>query len=774
MRIRASSANPSICAVLGHDCADLVGRTLFSFIHPDDLKEAQERLATRLKGGTARCEWRFRRAEGTYRWFALSVSPVGEPDGRVSGALVFTADVSDRRLVEAVLLQRNAQLEMLALGGRVLLATENPAAFLTDVFPRLQALLDLDLYLYYEIGADRSHLELVSMQGLSSDARQTMPPLTFDEDVVREAVWADGVPVPAAGGEPAARARDPHAGLIAAQGPRAYASQPLIARGEVLGILCFGSVRRPSFDKITLSFIRTFSALIAVALERSRIEQALRDSEQRFRVLVETWAQIVWEADRDGCMIKGQPNWRAYTGQTEQQWHDGGWLDTVHPEDRDYAQRSWQTAVAARTVMNAEYRLSTAEQGWRWTNVRAAPIQAADGMLRKWVGMNIDISARKAAEEALREADRRKDEFLATLAHELRNPLAPIRTGLDLLKLANLPRPNEQHACEMMDRQLSNLIRLVDDLLDASRITTGKLELRRERIDLGAVIDMAVETVAPVIQRAGHTLVVERPDSPIELDADPVRLSQVIANLLSNSAKYTRAGGHIRLVVRHSASDAVEICVEDDGTGIPEDVLPYVFKMFAQAERARERASGGLGIGLALVKGLVEMHGGTVTARNRAERGCVFTVVLPDHTLHAQTAGARLHPAVEEAPVRLPAARRVLVVDDNIDAAEAIAALLETCGHDVHQVHNGLAAIEAARHLGPDLILLDVGMPHVNGLEAARRIRNLHLERRPVIIAPTGWGQTADREATQNAGMDAHLVKPVDFSTLMSLLDRIA
>ncbi|GHA73940.1 GAF domain-containing protein [Cognatilysobacter bugurensis] len=368
--------------------------------------------------------------------------------------------------------------------------------------------------------------------------------------------------------------------------------------------------------------------------------------------------------------------------------------------------------------------------------------------------------------DRLREQDRRKDEFLATLAHELRNPLAPIRTGLQVLRMT---RDTEQAASTraMMERQLAHLVRLVDDLLDVSRITVGKVTLDRQRIDLREAIDSAVEATRPLVDSQAQTLTVRMPEAPITLDADLTRLSQVVANLLHNSAKYTPAGGNIELDVA-AAADAVAITVRDDGAGIPADMLRRVFDAFTQVDRTLDRAQGGLGIGLTLVRRLVELHGGRVEARSAGlGRGSAFTITLPRPLADGVSV-----PAVPTTPLQ-PASSclRLLVVDDNVDAAMSLGMLLELGGHEVRIAHSGPDAIDAAASGDCDVVFLDIGLPGFDGYEVARRLR-AKAGPAPVLVAVTGWGNEEDRRLAQDAGFDHHLVKPVDPAVLLPLLDR--
>jgi PAS domain S-box-containing protein len=378
-----------------------------------------------------------------------------------------------------------------------------------------------------------------------------------------------------------------------------------------------------------------------------------------------------------------------------------------------------------------------------------------------------DITDRKRAEEALREADRRKDEFIALLAHELRNPLVPIRNGLQVLRLAGGDANAVAQARSMMERQLGHMVRLIDDLLDTARLSQNKMELRRSRVLLTDVVSSALETARPAIEAAGHELLLSLPPEPVHLDADLTRLAQVFSNLLSNSAKYTERGGRIWLAAERRGGEAV-VSVRDTGIGIPADALPRIFDMFAQVDRSAERSTGGLGIGLALVKGLVEMHGGTVTAESGGQgRGSTFTVKLP--VLESEPEPLAPGASDDEQPAGGPK-RRILVVDDNRDSATSMAMMLRLLGDEVRTAHDGVEAVEVAEAFRPQVILMDVGMPRLNGYEATRRIREQPWGRGITVIALTGWAQDADKARSQEAGCNSHLVKPVGLEELRQVL----
>jgi signal transduction histidine kinase/ActR/RegA family two-component response regulator len=393
--------------------------------------------------------------------------------------------------------------------------------------------------------------------------------------------------------------------------------------------------------------------------------------------------------------------------------------------------------------------------------------QAAVAMdnARHYEAAQREIASRERAEAALRETDQRKDEFLATLAHELRNPLAPIRQATMISMSASATEEQKRWSHEVITRQVRHMSLLLDDLLDISRITRGTLELRTEMTDLTTVVDAAVETSRPMIEAKQHMLSIELPQQPVAFAADPLRLAQVLSNLLTNAAKYTDPRGTIRLRATADAQ-TVEIAVIDTGIGITREGLAAVFTMFSQVKSTQDRSEGGLGIGLALSKGVVGLHGGTLDAESAGPgRGSKFVVRIPRRTISVATA--------EAAPVNAtPRAqkRRVLIADDNRDAADSLAMLLEMEGHAVTVVHDGqqaLASIEASR---PDVALLDIGMPELDGYEVARRVRGDTRTRKLVLIAVTGWGQEADKARAAAAGFDLHFTKPIEPQRLIELL----
>jgi PAS domain S-box-containing protein len=507
---------------------------------------------------------------------------------------------------------------------------------------------------------------------------------------------------------------------------------------------------------------------------QAQVDQALRESEQRMRSVSDNLPngavyQILGDDAGRRWFVYLSAGIERMLGVTpaEAMADANAVYGLVHEEDQP---RLAALEVIARRDLSAfdcEFRTWTRRGELRWVHCRSAPRSIPSGET-VWEGIVMDVTDRKRYEESLKEADRRKDEFLATLAHELRNPLAPLRNGLHLLRQASDNPALREQAQGIMERQVAQMVRLIDDLLDVGRITQGKLQLRCERVELASIVQSAIENSRPLIESHGHALSITLPPEAIFLDADPTRLAQVLANLLINATKYTDRGGRIWLSAERQ-NNQVHITVKDTGIGIAAEHLPKLFAMFSQAAPALERSQGGLGIGLALVKGLVAMHGGTVSAHSAGPgQGSEFVVRLP---------------VLDAPPVQTPHARhgaaptcarkRILVADDNRDAAESLALLLQAAGHEVHAVHDGQEAVEAAAWFHPDAALLDIGMPRLNGFEAARRIRQELWGQKMLLVAITGWGQEEDRRRAREAGFNEHLTKPVASGTLEKLLAEV-
>ena len=564
----------------------------------------------------------------------------------------------------------------------------------------------------------------------------------------------------------------------------------------------------PKWWEVTVSPVRDAEGGPVVRLlsvsrdvtERKQAADHLRESAERYRAAIAVISDVIWTNSADGLMEGEQCGWSDFTGQSHKEYQGQGWLQAIHPDDVKTTLEAWSHAVQQKSLFIFEHRVRRRDGQWRLCSIRAVPLWG-DGAVREWVGVHIDITERKRGEEKLRqfaadlsEADHRKDEFLATLAHELRNPLAPIRNGLQLMKLADgrraggarsasagaqldrrqwRDRRGQQATIEkarsMMERQLTQMVRLVDDLMDASRINLGKLELRKERLPLASVVNSAVEASRPLMGQMGHKLTVTLPEQPIIVDADMTRLAQVFLNLLNNAAKYSDRGGHIRLNVESQGSEVV-VTVKDNGIGIDADKLPQVFEMFTQLGGTFERSQGGLGIGLTLVKRLVDMHGGSVEAKSDGPAlGSEFVVRLPVVLEASQPQASR----VADGPTATKPSLRILIVDDNRDGADSLSEMLKMMGNDTRTAYDGQQGVDLAGEYRPDVILLDIGLPKLNGYEACRLIREQLNGKRVVLIAMTGWGQDEDRRRSREAGFDHHMVKPLNPQSLVRMLSEL-
>jgi len=478
---------------------------------------------------------------------------------------------------------------------------------------------------------------------------------------------------------------------------------------------------------------------------------------------------IAWVAAADGLLERFNSQWQAYTGQTEQSALGRGWTAALHPDDRVVARQTWEGVRAGNQAWQVEYRLRGADGAYRWFRAHAVPQLDAAGRVLRWFGTTTDIEDSKAAAQVLQHADRQKDEFLATLAHELRNPLAPIRTAVQLLTFPGSTAKVREHATAVIGRQVGHMAHLLDDLIDIARITRRRLVLKKEWVSADELVEAALETARPLVHDKKQTLSASVASPGLHLVADPVRVAQILSNLLNNASKYTDEGGRIALEVALEGQ-GLRFSVTDSGIGMSEAAIGHVFAMFAQEQSALDRSEGGLGIGLALVKGLVELHGGSVSAYSEgANRGSRFVVTLPGAAPALVTA-----PASHIAAALPGRVRTVLLADDNRDAADVLAELLRLDGHLVHTANDGLQAVELAAQLRPDVLVLDIGMPGMNGYEVARHIRAQPWGSRPLLIAATGWGQEDDRQKALAAGFDLHLTKPFDPLQLSAVISERA
>ncbi len=512
----------------------------------------------------------------------------------------------------------------------------------------------------------------------------------------------------------------------------------------------------------------------AVVVEEDGQEKiyALQRFDSAYRSVVEEcFPYGVWLAEPDGRLHYVSPSFLELLHTDLQEMREKGQFHFLPPELRNMVEREWARCRDTGKAFNVEYTVQLGHGPERAISTHGVLSRTHNGLPR-WVGVNIDVTQRHEMENrlrqqaaALREADHRKDEFLALLGHELRNPLAVIHNVVQVLSLPDLSQADLLESRLMMEKQVGHLTRLVDDLLDVSRFTHGKIQLRKEKVELATAAQHTIECVRPLVDSLGHKLTVSLPAHPVHLEADSTRLEQILQNLLNNAIKYTEPGGNISLSVDESNGEAV-IRVRDDGAGIPAAFLPKMFDLFTQAEGSLDRTRGGLGIGLALVRKLVAMHGGSVEAHSEGPgRGSEFIVRLPSlpGVANQRSAPSTVLPQGGESV-------RVLVVDDSRDLAESLKTLLQLSGHDVQLVHDGPAALASYRTQQPDVVLLDIGLPGMNGYDVARQLRKEQAGKGPLVVAMSGYGKDEDKRLADEAGCDFHMTKPLDLNRLKALI----
>jgi len=502
---------------------------------------------------------------------------------------------------------------------------------------------------------------------------------------------------------------------------------------------------------------------------RKRAEDALRESEERFRLLADSAPVMIWVADHEGRYTYFNRTWLEFTGRSLEQEIATEPMSTVHVDDQPQVGVLYQSHFERRETFSLEYRMRRHDGVHRWVLNVGSPRHDANGTFVGYIGTCTDISNNKLYEQRLEQADRQKDVFIATLAHELRNPLAPIRNALHILASDAVDAAGTRWAREVMERQIKQLVRLVDDLLDVARITQGHLELRRELTTVDSIVDDAVEASRPLMEEGRHGLDVTLPGTPVCVYADHMRATEILINLLNNAAKYTPRGGHIWIECDVRA-DEVAISVNDNGIGIEPESLSQIFQMFAQLDHSLEQAQGGLGVGLALARKLAELHGGRLEGSSAGRgQGSRFTLSLP------LAAGALAAPSSTPQGASADISpQRILVVDDNVDAAESLARLLELMGHRVYTAHEGISALRELSEVQPDIVFLDIGLPGMNGYDIAQRVRQLPGSRHITLIALTGRGEEEERTRAFAAGFDDHITKPVAMDTLRETLNRRA
>jgi PAS domain S-box-containing protein len=527
--------------------------------------------------------------------------------------------------------------------------------------------------------------------------------------------------------------------------PVACSSSPIVSDGDWAGLVVV-------FRDVT---------------QQRQAQQELHESERRYRALADSMPQIVWAARPDGCVDYLNRRWYEYTGFPEGQTGDDSWTPILHPDDVQPCRAAWKAAVHSGEPYQAECRYKDrATGGYRWHLVRALPVRNDAGRIERWYGACADIDDAKRLEYSLREANAAKDRFLAMLAHELRNPLAPVLSSLYILGQDDALRRTHGASLDRMERQIRRLNRMVEDLLEGSRVVFGQARLRIERLDLARLVRTAVEDRRSLLEKAGIGLTTATPKTPVWVKGDADRLAQVLDNLLDNESRFVDRGGRVdvHLTADREADHAV-LSIKDNGIGVAPEMLGRLFDVFGQADQSLDRKRGGLGLGLAVVKGLIEQHGGTVQAASGGLGcGAEFTIRLP-----LQPEPAALAPR-SETPHPDGLRSRVLVIEDNHDAAESLRMLLEILGHEVRVAFNGAEGVKLALSWAPEVVLSDIGLPELDGYEVARRLRKEPRFHKVLLVAITGYNGEDDRRRSREAGFDHHLVKPADVRELQRVL----
>jgi PAS domain S-box-containing protein len=741
-------------------------------VHPLDCEayERGRRAAEDPAGeGLFTLEYRVLRPDGTLRWVSARAQTLFDGEGsarraaRTTGVLV---DVSERHQVEQALRRSEALHRLLVSMHEATARQHDPRAVQREVAQRLGRHLGASRCLYAEFEDDGRHARVLHDY---TDGVPSIVGLHRVEDfgpALRAALSA---------GQTFIVEDAPHDPRLAVGGARgAYAALdtvaqlcvPLVKEGRLVAALSVHQRYPRRWEREEIELVEQLAQRTWFALETAHAQARLRESRDVLGLAMRAGRMGAWSRD----VTTGRTWW---SHELEEIFglapgsfggSEAAFLALVHAEDRDAVRRTVDEGISQVGDYKVEFRFRHADGSWRWMEGCGRVVADAGGRPAMLYGLGMDITERKGAEQELQRlnaelqhAARRKDEFLATLAHELRNPLAPMRNALEIQRL-RLPQDDGQlrWSHELLQRQLRQLTRLVDDLLEIARITQGRLELRREPLELADVVQGAVDAAMPLMQARRHALSVALPREPMPLVGDAARLTQVLLNLLNNAAQYTPDGGRIGLSARREGHEAV-ISVSDNGIGLAAEHLPHIFDMFSQVQPALQRTHGGLGVGLALARALAVLHGGAVDARSDGPgHGSEFELRLP---LPPQPPAAGpvdlVTPAVETA------AWRVMVVDDNPDAAESLALLLELQGHEVRTAHDGPGAVALAREFRADLAIVDIGLPGLSGYEVARRIRAQDGGADMLLVALTGWGQAQDKQAAMDAGFDRHLTKPV-------------
>ena len=769
---RITSWNKGAERLFGYSALEAIGKSIHLIVPPEG-REQVSAILDRIRHGERvdHLEVVRIRKDGTRINVSLTVSPVHDRHGHVIGASKTARDITTRKAWEDQLVRSEEAQRLLVGIHDATRGLQDPAIVMREIVNRVGMHFNVIRCAYGEVSPEQDQLTIT--RGYTKDVptvagrypMDVFGPLMAGELKAGRTVVINDVRTDPLTDTPLAHETYARMQIVS------LVCVPLLRGGKLAAVLvmCDGQPREWTKDNAHL--LEQVAERTLFAVESARAAAALRDNRDVLSFAMQAGKMGAWSRDMTMDTVWWSPEIVALFGLSPGDMHHSRdrLLALMAPEDRERLPKAVEHALARKQDYVLEFRFQHAQTGeWRWMEARGRAQYDASGKPTMLYGLGIDITDRVRAVEALQDADRRKDEFLATLAHELRNPLAPISSGLHILRTAGDNHQVAATARQIMERQVAQMVRLVDDLLDVARITTGKVELRCETFDLAAAVSDAVETSRPWLDAAGQSITMALPDMPIYVHADRTRLAQVFSNLLNNSSKFSDRGQPIAIAITPEGGQAV-VRVRDTGVGIPREALGKIFDMFGQADLHGARSRGGLGIGLSLVKRIAEMHGGTVEARSEGPgRGSEFVVRLP--TIDAERAAPAQPPADTVLP---PSRRRVLVVDDNTDAAESLAALLTMGGHETRLAHDGLRAVEEAKAFQPDVVFLDIGMPELDGHETARRIREQPWGKHMVLVALTGWGQSEDRRRSKEAGFNHHLVKPADPTVVAKLISSL-
>jgi PAS domain S-box-containing protein len=765
---RIVRVNRKLSEITGYAEERLIGRPLGD-LTPGT--EARVQAFTRGEVDEYSFEPCFTRGDGSEIWLRVDASMLRDENGAPKKAIAAVRDITDEKRSQQMLLQSERTHRLLVSLQDATRAQRDPARVLQDFVRIVATHFDVRGCAYGEVDEQGQFVTMIA------DHADGVPPFIGRHQLADlgeglNAQLRAGVTVTLADIDEDPRADDLARRTFAAIGMRSGIAVPLVKDRRLVAVMALHHPAPRDWTRDETALMELIAERTWFALENARAEVALREHRDVLALAMRGGRMGAWSRDLRTNRVWWSHELEEIAGLEPGGFagHESAFFEVVHADDRALVNEAVVGAIESHSDYTVEFRFRHASGAWRWMEGRGRAVYSESGEPVMLYGIGIDITERKRAEDELRrlnaelsEADRRKDQFIALLAHELRNPLAPVRFSLELLRLPGASAVEHEQARVIIDRQVAQMTKLLDDLLDVARVGRGKLQVHRAPVSLNAALQMAVETSRPLIERQRHELSVSLPAEEMTVLGDPVRLTQVFANLLNNAARYTPAGGTLSLLAQIEGERAV-VRVVDNGVGLRPDQLRAIFKPFAQAHEPGY--SGGLGLGLSLAQAIVTLHHGTIEAHSEGpSKGTEFVVALP---LAAAPATERPADAASRGPGKVT--RRVLVVDDNRDAADAMAVLLEADGHHVTTVYDGTAALASVTSAMPEVVLLDIGLPDVTGYEVAQRIRAMRGGEQLTVVAISGWGQARDKQLAFESGFDAHLTKPADPAQVRELL----